>query len=129
MVSGASNRAPSELYKDGLNREHFLPFIGLIEKELDVLTLNGPNFYAQLATPAMIAMGLDELIAWDWDEYVEKAVAYANDIPRLAALRERVKPAFDGSLLRNEPAFARAMEEAYVKMFTDWAERQAAEAA
>ncbi|AOR76196.1 cell division protein ZapE [Novosphingobium resinovorum] len=40
-----SNRAPSELYKDGLNREHFLPFIGLIEQELDVLTLNGPTDY------------------------------------------------------------------------------------
>ncbi|MBC2666354.1 cell division protein ZapE [Novosphingobium flavum] len=40
-----SNRATSELYKDGLNREHFLPFIALIERELDVLTLNGPVDY------------------------------------------------------------------------------------
>jgi len=40
-----SNRAPGELYKDGLNREHFLPFIALIERELDVITLNGPTDY------------------------------------------------------------------------------------
>ena len=40
-----SNRAPGELYKDGLNREHFLPFIALIERELDVMTLNGPVDY------------------------------------------------------------------------------------
>ena len=40
-----SNRAPSDLYKDGLNREHFLPFIALIERELEVLTLNGPVDY------------------------------------------------------------------------------------
>ncbi len=40
-----SNRMPSELYKDGLNREHFLPFIALIESKLDVLTLNGPVDY------------------------------------------------------------------------------------
>lgn len=40
-----SNRAPDQLYKDGLNREHFLPFIALIENELDVLTLNGPVDY------------------------------------------------------------------------------------
>jgi cell division protein ZapE len=40
-----SNRAPSELYKDGLNREHFLPFIALIESRLDVLGLNGPTDY------------------------------------------------------------------------------------
>jgi len=40
-----SNRAPNQLYKDGLNREHFLPFIFLIERELDVLALNGPVDY------------------------------------------------------------------------------------
>lgn len=40
-----SNRPPSDLYKDGLNREHFLPFIGLIEARLDVLSLNGPVDY------------------------------------------------------------------------------------
>jgi cell division protein ZapE len=40
-----SNRAPALLYKDGLNREHFLPFIGLIEARLDVLPLNGPTDY------------------------------------------------------------------------------------
>ncbi|MEH3048226.1 cell division protein ZapE [Sphingomonas adhaesiva] len=40
-----SNRAPRDLYKNGLNREHFLPFIALIEERLDVLALNGPVDY------------------------------------------------------------------------------------
>jgi cell division protein ZapE len=40
-----SNRPPRDLYKDGLNREHFLPFIDLIESRLDVLSLNGPVDY------------------------------------------------------------------------------------
>jgi cell division protein ZapE len=40
-----SNRAPADLYKNGLNREHFLPFIALIESRLDVVTLNGPTDY------------------------------------------------------------------------------------
>ena len=40
-----SNRAPGELYKNGLNREHFLPFIDLIERELDLIALNGPVDY------------------------------------------------------------------------------------
>jgi cell division protein ZapE len=44
-VVTTSNRPPSALYKDGLNREHFLPFIALIERRLDVLTLNGPTDY------------------------------------------------------------------------------------
>ena len=44
-VITTSNRPPKDLYKDGLNREHFLPFIDLIERELDVVPLNGPTDY------------------------------------------------------------------------------------
>ncbi|KTE17408.1 cell division protein ZapE [Sphingopyxis sp. H115] len=40
-----SNRPPQDLYKDGLNREHFLPFIALVEDRLDVMGLNGPTDY------------------------------------------------------------------------------------
>ncbi len=44
-IVSTSNRPPSDLYKDGLNREHFLPFIDLIHEELDVVGLNGPTDY------------------------------------------------------------------------------------
>ena len=40
-----SNRAPDDLYRNGLNREHFLPFIALIRDRLDTLPLNGPVDY------------------------------------------------------------------------------------
>jgi cell division protein ZapE len=44
-VITTSNRPPSDLYLGGLNRELFLPFIALIEKELEVVPLNGPTDY------------------------------------------------------------------------------------
>ena len=44
-VVTTSNRPPRDLYKNGLNREHFLPFIDLIEARLDVMALNGPVDY------------------------------------------------------------------------------------
>ena len=44
-VITTSNRPPRDLYLGGLNRELFLPFIDLIEKELDVVPLNGPTDY------------------------------------------------------------------------------------
>ncbi len=44
-VVTTSNRPPHDLYKDGLNREHFLPFITMIDRRLDVMPLNGPVDY------------------------------------------------------------------------------------
>jgi cell division protein ZapE len=44
-VVTTSNRPPKDLYKDGLNRQLFLPFIALLEARLDVLSLNGPTDY------------------------------------------------------------------------------------
>ncbi|MBK8376320.1 cell division protein ZapE [Sphingorhabdus sp.] len=44
-VVTTSNRHPDDLYKNGLNRQLFLPFIDLIKAKLDILTLDGPTDY------------------------------------------------------------------------------------
>lgn len=44
-VVATSNRPPVDLYKDGLNRDLFLPFIALIGEKMDVVGLNGPVDY------------------------------------------------------------------------------------
>ena len=47
VVVTTSNRPPGDLYKDGLNRALFLPFIDLISDRLDVVELQSPTDYRQ----------------------------------------------------------------------------------
>ncbi len=47
VIVATSNRAPDELYKNGLNRQVFLPFIGLLKENMDVHELEGDSDHRQ----------------------------------------------------------------------------------
>jgi predicted O-linked N-acetylglucosamine transferase (SPINDLY family) len=56
---------------------------------------------------------LTDLAARDADDYVRIAVALANDQPRLARLRETLRPRLAASALCNPVDFTRSLEDAY----------------
>ncbi len=45
VIVATSNRPPDDLYKDGLQREHFLGCIADLKVKLDILALEGPTDY------------------------------------------------------------------------------------
>ena len=47
---------PDDLYKDGLQREQFLPFIALLKERLDVLELDGVNDYRRRRIKGMTSI-------------------------------------------------------------------------
>jgi predicted O-linked N-acetylglucosamine transferase (SPINDLY family) len=75
-----------------------------------VLTLAGGNFYARIGLQAIDFLGVPELVASSWDDYVEKAVGLGNDIARLNEIRGGIRAAFEASPIRDEKGFTRRFE-------------------
>jgi predicted O-linked N-acetylglucosamine transferase (SPINDLY family) len=87
-----------------------------------LLTLAGPDYFSRIGIAVVGPLGLDELVAHDWDDYVERAVALAREPPALDALRVRVRAAFDASGRVDEAGFTRRLEAAFRDMFSRWHE-------
>ena len=55
FVVCTSNKMPSDLYKDGLNRQYFLPFVKLIQKQMAVVEV---SLAAGQSTPSIHCNGV-----------------------------------------------------------------------
>lgn len=79
VIVATSNRVPDELYKNGLNRQLFLPFITLLKQKLDVVEVAGPRDYRLqqlMAAPiyyAPLGPAADEAMDSAWDRLTQGA--------------------------------------------------------
>ncbi|HEX2592876.1 MAG TPA: hypothetical protein VHL34_15345, partial [Rhizomicrobium sp.] len=66
------------------------------------------------------AVGMSDWVAPDTADYVAKAVAAANDLPALAALRSGLRAGFEASPLRDAAGLARSVEHAYRQLWREY---------
>ena len=92
---------------------------------LPFVSLAGVPSMGTLGASVLSAVGRTEWIAHSEQEYVDKLVALASDLPRLAQIRSDLRPQMLASPLMDEPGFARDVEDAYRQMFARWCAQQA----
>ncbi|MDO9042908.1 MAG: tetratricopeptide repeat protein [Desulfocapsaceae bacterium] len=88
------------------------------------ITLAGRASVGRLGCSVLEGLGHPEWIANSEEEYIERAVALAVDLPRLTTLRAGLRQEMEQSPLMDEPAFTRKVEAAYNEMFMKWCEEQ-----
>lgn len=88
------------------------------------LCLRGDRFLSNICASMLHSAGLADWIAADQDDYVAKAIAFAADAPRLAALRAGLRESVLASPLCDAPRFARNLEAAFEGMWRDALERR-----
>jgi protein O-GlcNAc transferase len=85
-----------------------------------VVTLAG-NIHVSRASAAILSrVGLEDLVAHDFEDYIRIAVRTASDIPALAALRKGLRQRVQASTLVDGARLAREVEEAYRWMWEQW---------
>ena len=87
-----------------------------------VLTLTGEVPVSRGGFSQLSNLGLTELATTSVEEYEQLAVALAADLPRLARLRETLRPRMQQSVLMDAPRFAHEIEHAYRTMWMRWCE-------
>ena len=88
VLVATSNVAPEDLYRDGLNRSLFLPFLTLMTQYVDVTTLNSPTDYRmeKLASLPVYLSPLggkaDVALETAWHQMTDGAKVAPAEIPR-----------------------------------------------
>lgn len=85
-----------------------------------VLTFAGSAAIGRTTAAILRPLGLDELIAASPEDYVERALAFAADRPRLRGLRAEIPERLRRSPLLDGKAYAASLTQAFRRLWQEW---------
>jgi len=91
-----------------------------------VITLARPHHHSHSVGRTLLSKikGLDDLIAFTQEEYIQKAVALANNKPLLLTLRKEIRERMKASSLCDGKAFSQGLEATYHDLWGKYVEKQ-----
>ncbi|MGO2009153.1 O-linked N-acetylglucosamine transferase, SPINDLY family protein [Vreelandella alkaliphila] len=93
-----------------------------------VVTLPGPTFAGRHSATHLINAGLQELVTSSWDEYRQRVLELANDLPNLAVIRAGLRTILNYSPVCDAPRFANHFNNALRAIWVRYCEGKAPEA-
>lgn len=85
-----------------------------------VITVPGQTFASRHSQSHLTTIGLPELVAKDYDDYVARAVDLASDIERLRSLRARLRSQMANSPACDGEKFAKGFTNLMRSIWKDW---------
>ena len=85
-----------------------------------MITLRGQTVAGRASASIMTTLGLTDWIAETQEQYVELALQKAADLQSLAVLRRQLRGIFTSSVLGDQVAYARAVEQEYRLLWQRW---------
>jgi predicted O-linked N-acetylglucosamine transferase (SPINDLY family) len=89
-----------------------------------VLTLSGRSFASRVCGSLVRAAGIPEMVCTSAEEYVDRAVAFGNDVASLQTCRETLRAGRDSCTLFDMPSLVRHLEELYQRMWQQYEEKR-----
>lgn len=77
-----------------------------------VVTLPGPTFAGRHSATHLTNAGMPELVVNSWEEYRQRVIELASDLPSLAVIRASLRQVFINSPVCDAPRFARHFHKA-----------------
>ncbi|HEX4808242.1 MAG TPA: tetratricopeptide repeat protein [Bryobacteraceae bacterium] len=88
-----------------------------------VISMRGDRFVARVGASLLTNVGLETLVGENPQDYIDRAVALAQQPDRLAGMRKTMRANLVNTVLYDPATFTRQLEDKYSEVFQEWCER------